>query len=618
MTDNAEEGRTTTTTNNNNNRDRIKMEKEKLSQLVAEEKGAEEELNNLGDGATAEEQIKPLRLLYKINQEIKKQTTVIESLKADLKAGRYFAKADEIFPPDMREPIYRPDFHGAAALLTRNMPPGAKSSSEIGTIYHSELRAFLNRLKKHFPDDGPAPDDEQVSAADMNSIAPSTSSEASEVSSTGGSSAQGQGGRKPNHAVPQRTRNRNLTKKGKKPCIISGVEGHRGHQMPDAPTCAPWWSLVSLWVVGKLFELDRVYTTIWEERDRDKRELMEHILLEILVLLTTGTKSGNKGIKQSDYNILYVPNPHAMYYDDGYNWVIVPIMTLPEMKVWNGEPYEVAIFVGEHSQKAEDTVNEEYNHFQDGPTHKSAIEAEKQLLGILHEDTINICSNDDMLKVTNVFREFFKALADLHTRSSDEDGVPQEVHPKNWGIIDLAGVVRTLMMHNPTREKVGMDSQKGVEDVIEQLSKKRGSDDNQEGCIQIPKVPSTNCFGGKHVYKTFVTQPNPPDPLLVGTRGTINLGRQWGIRLLPGCPTEPFLHSYSSCSENNTGSTEATPPRSIDFSGTEIAVVSPEDKKGSTGDFNGRCNDIVSDFSEDDGLYNDDVSVITFEDGLED
>jgi hypothetical protein len=53
--------------------------------------------------------------------------------------------------------------------------------------------------------------------------------------------------------------------------------------------------------------------------------------------------------------------------------------------------------------------------------------------------------------------------------------------------------------------------------------------------IRVPTHPSTNSFNGKHVFKAIIRQRNPPDPIFVATKGAVNLARQWGMRLLPGC-----------------------------------------------------------------------------------
>ena len=148
-------------------------------------------------------------------------------------------------------------------------------------------------------------------------------------------------------------------------------------------------------------------------------------------------------MKDVPQNILYVPNPHAEYYDIGYNWVIIPIMTLEKIKLWKGEPYEVAIFTGENAKKME-KKNEKYDHFKDGgPTTHSAVEAEKKLFAELDPEHINICSKNDLVKVTDVLTEFLKAFADLHTRSRIGDGEPPKiVSPRKWSVVDLADEVK--------------------------------------------------------------------------------------------------------------------------------------------------------------------------------
>jgi hypothetical protein len=106
-------------------------------------------------------------------------------------------------------------------------------------------------------------------------------------------------------------------------------------------------------------ELDDFYKKIEAEKTPEERRTLEERLRNALVMLATGSTGGGPGMRSSRHNILYVPEPHAEYYNTGYNWIIIPIMTLDQIKDWSGEQYEVAIFVGEHDEEVKNAKNEE-------------------------------------------------------------------------------------------------------------------------------------------------------------------------------------------------------------------------------------------------------------------
>lgn len=526
----------------NSNKDRIAALKEKIEPLKAEIETLEARLEQLGHSELDE--IAWLRKNYHLHtlkdtaQALKDtEQETLTALENELREGRYFAKADDIFPRDKYELIdsERSEFEGAADKMTRENPP--KGNDGLG-LYESELQAFL----KHLDEDG--------SVADMNSVVPS-SSDASSISE---------------HAsgLPQGGKAREMPPPNLKRSIIPDKEGYTGHLLPNAETCAPWWSLVCLWALGTVSRLDDLYEEIMKEENADDRQALEKRLGDALVRLATGTMGGSPGMRSSSRNILYVPYHRDKYYDGGYNWITIPIMTLEEIKDWDGSSYEIAIFVGEHGKAVESSENEEY-----GPSKHSAVDAEAALFGSMASENIKICTKEDLIKVTDVLTHFLKAFADLHTRSRrsrSDDGIPRkDVSPGNWGIIDLSDAVQRVMGSNEdTKHRTFLKSKKGIEDLIAQLSMK-GSGGEEMGGILIPKCDDTNCFGGKHVFKAEVEQAYPPDPMFVGAKGTVNFGRQSGTSLLPVLSDESSLDSsYDEWIEDK------------DFTGCEIAVVIPE------------------------------------------
>jgi hypothetical protein len=558
----------------NNNIDRIAAIEESIAAIeekIEETKKAIKTIRQQQDGEGGEAKKDQLINKLELKAEYKDSK---EKLLAELRGGHYFAKADDIFPRDKYELINRSGFDGAADKMMRERAPGSDDVNDAnGGFYDLIVKAFL----KHLPEDG-----ESESIADMNSVATSAASVYSEE--VGISVTQGEivtpdgGGRSSNTSASQNSKKKNLvrshtigsTQRGGqaqaspkptadvKRCIIPSTKGHKAHLVPNAPTCAPWWPLVCLWAIGKVDRLKTFYEKIDSEDDPEKRKKLEKCLRDALVQLVLGTKGGSPGMKDNPRNLLFVPDSHADYYDTGYNWVIIPIMTLQEIKNWKGGSYEVAVFTGEHAEQTdlpedEKLKNEKYNHFQDGPTKYSAVDAEKQLFAgfsdfVNTNDTehITICSDEDLQKVTDALADFLKAFADLHTRSRNDDGTHvKSVSPRKRGIIDVAEGVRELAEEGTTKVTYD-DSRNGIEALIARLSKKSSGSEVKCG-IRIPKRPDTNCFSGKHVFKTSVRQAHPPDPMLVADKGVVNFGRQWGFRFMPGCPAASDSDSSTSC-----------------------------------------------------------------------
>merc|ERR1712032_1408993 len=98
-------------------------------------------------------------------------------------------------------------------------------------------------------------------------------------------------------------------------------------------------------------------------------------------------------MRSNPRNILYVPNPHAEFFDKGLNWVVFPIMTVEQMVNWKGGPYHVAIFVGEKK----DGGTKGDSQWVDGQSKKTAKQAEQSLFsGLDKEKGIEVCSTKDL------------------------------------------------------------------------------------------------------------------------------------------------------------------------------------------------------------------------------
>jgi len=384
----------------------------------------------------------------------------------------------------------------------------------------------------------------------------------------------------------------------KKKCVIPECgDGEKAHSEPDAPSCSPWWPPVSLWAIGEINSLNKLYEEYDTEDDEEKRLEVNARFGKALIQLVNGTTGGSKGMRSHDRNMLYVPFSHAKYYDTGYNWVIIPIMSIEEMKGWKGERYDVAIFTGESDISMKGIKNDPYNFFQDGESEYTACEAEKALLGnslAASPGEIRLCSKEEITKVTELIGCFLRALADLHTRSgSTADELPESVSissidPREWSIIDLLPTIRSSLnkgdplkknddsnkgdavKKKDTKLRNTEESAKGIDNIIQRL--------NTQGVL-VPIDPQKDTFDGRHVFKTTISQSVPPDPILLGAKSSTNLSRQWGMRLLPGCGEESESSSSSSlCGDGIDDLSYVSPVPMTNVTGLDIRFVSPESK----------------------------------------
>jgi hypothetical protein len=241
-----------------------------------------------------------------------------------------------------------------------------------------------------------------------------------------------------------------------------------------------------------------------EKNDLTKR------LHEALVMLATGAASkggGSKGMRDARHNILFVPNPHDQYYDDGCNWVIYPIMSVKEMKEWAGEKYDVAIFSGEKIDDVPEGAVE--GHWIDGKSKHSAEAAEMAILSGV-ENNIRVCSTSDLRTIATGMRVLGPAIADWHTCA------PSETEYKfNTG--DLSAAIEEAVANQ--RKTKTMRTHDEVDEGLAEIKagiELLGKDLKKNG-ILVPGLPTKNSFGleGKHVFKTEIKQTHVPDPIVL-------------------------------------------------------------------------------------------------------
>ena len=122
-----------------------------------------------------------------------------------------------------------------------------------------------------------------------------------------------------------------VEKNQRRKCIIPGTKGHRANQGCDSAPFGAWWALVYLWMIGRVEKFDDQLRKIEAENDPAEKAELKKKLYKALIVMTNGVRNGMGGMRSNVRNILYVPSPHAEYYDIGCNWVIFPIQTKQQM-----------------------------------------------------------------------------------------------------------------------------------------------------------------------------------------------------------------------------------------------------------------------------------------------
>ncbi|CAB9505646.1 expressed unknown protein [Seminavis robusta] len=399
---------------------------------------------------------------------------------------------------------------------SRTQALGEPRKSPLG-LYDQQRQLFGNHLSQG-----------DNSNPDFNSLASSTSS-------AGGAPASG---RSTPTSGPPKNRIAAIPSSGgkatemadPKACIIERKDGHKGHLGSDSANCSAWWALVYGWMIGNIDEL--VAKQINEANGAEEEKKTKDRIYKALVILANGVSGGEKGMRSDNRNILYVPNPHDQYYDKGCNWVIFPIMQPDEMVNWAGQTYDVAIFAGETIPE----VQGKGNIWKDGPSKFSAEQAEEALFNKLHlGEEIDICTTEDLKKVAKGLGEMGLALSDLHTRGSSSDFKVR--------ILDLASAVNEYIVKEKPQQLGRNQDHDNIVNGITKLIDELGT-----RSFSVPLPPTKNHFGQekKNVFKARIQQSNAPDPIALAAKGANNFYRQWGIRLLPGCHSNPTDDDSSS------------------------------------------------------------------------
>ena len=215
------------------------------------------------------------------------------------------------------------------------------------------------------------------------------------------------------------------------------------------------------------------------------------------------------------------------------------------MLEWDGEAYDLAIFVGEGRVSDEENGKKSANHQnvwnekksrhdEQGAEEQGAEEVLTRKLASSPE--IQVCSVQDLTTVAKSLGEMGLALADLHTRVT---GGPR--------ILDLGETIRTKIVAGKQGRATNNhdDIVNGINDLCVRI---------ENNGITVPGPPLENRFGeeGKHVLKVSIRETIPPDPIVVAAKGANNFFRQRGMRLLTGCkPAVSDDSDYNSESDSS-------------------------------------------------------------------
>ncbi|CAB9530572.1 hypothetical protein SEMRO_2936_G340610.1 [Seminavis robusta] len=171
------------------------------------------------------------------------------------------------------------------------------------------------------------------------------------------------------------------------------------------------------------------------------------------------------------------------------------------------------------------------------------------------------------------------ALSDLHTRGSSSNFKVR--------ILDLASAVNEYIVKEKPQQLGRNQDHDNIVNGITKLI-----DELETRSFSVPLPPTKNHFGQekKNVFKACIQQSNAPDPIALAAKGANNFYRQWGIRLLPGCYSNPTDDDSSSIIRGSVQSAAAQPTTPVkDFTGSDFVVVTPPDQDGFDND---SCSDL--------------------------
>ena len=207
-------------------------------------------------------------------------------------------------------------------------------------------------------------------------------------------------------------------------CLIeSGTETNTAHLLAGNVTCSPTVGILAQPIVGKDFEaaMDKQIKTVeGRENVEDKSgkvKALQAKKIKILQQLAYHKRDPYKGFINLENNWVQVPKQgHETFFDEGCNWIIVPVMPLEDILGWHhgkGE-YWVMFIAGNLTE----TDYSAYRNLL------QASQSEKDGEDVYVEGEREQCSEDEVRNGIKNLRAFVCALADLATGRGENKLTP--------------------------------------------------------------------------------------------------------------------------------------------------------------------------------------------------
>jgi hypothetical protein len=240
----------------------------------------------------------------------------------------------------------------------------------------------------------------------------------------------------------------------------------------------------------------------FEATDLDEETLIS-TLQQVICGRSDGQSKASSGLRYSPLNLLRLPSPHYLYFDDNPALLVLPILDLRNVQNWTeGNEYWVVCIAGQCAGQCagHDATNEEW------------YEEIFKRRGY-DSDTRLRCSEEDIRMATLLLGQFVKAHASVLSRERPA------INP-----LDLF----------PGDGKEVLDRKKMLLETLTQLK--------ANNKVKVPSVKRTTDDFTWQVMKVRLTG-RIPDPVLLAIKAAVSWSSRCGQTLLPACPDGPDIDS---------------------------------------------------------------------------
>lgn len=282
--------------------------------------------------------------------------------------------------------------------------------------------------------------------------------------------------------------------------IYGGYEPGAAHSVPHSPVCSPLYGIDTQAFVGYDIE------SHIGNKPSDRVLLVK--TLQQLVCGRVGEDRRGTGFRYAPTNLLWLPPGHKKIYDDDALLIVVPILTLDEVKNWDplNPSYWVMVLAGDHPLQSNPNMTTRNLYQNKVIMGNSAKQGEREK-----------CTRGDIRKATKLLGQFVQAHADvLMGRGGGGKLVPEDLFAPG---ADPEGVRDRKAMMQATKTALTTAGGK-VKVPVPVYGAESAADDGMF----------------EYVFKSRITPAMKTDPAPLASKAAINWGHRCGQRPLPACP----------------------------------------------------------------------------------